>query len=226
MHKPNIKNLKKRKVYSSFKDSIWDADFADMFIVEYNKGIQFLLCVTDIYSKYAWVVPLEDKKGITITNAFQKIVDKSERRPNKIWFDKRSEFYKRLIKSWLQDNDIKIYSIHNKGKFVIADRYIRNLTNIIYKHKATESKIVYIGKLVDTIHKYNNTYHRTIKMNPNDINKSTYIDFSIENDEKYLKFKVGDCVRISKYKNILAEGYIPIWSEEVFVIKKIKNTVL
>ena len=86
---------------------------------------------------------------------------------------------------------------------------------------------MYIDKLVDTVHKYKNTYHRSIKMKPVDINKSRYNDFSIENNEKYPKFKVNDCVRIiSKYKNIFTKGYTPIWSEKVFVIKKIKNTVV
>ena len=77
-----------------------------------------------------------------------------------------------------------------------------------------ESKIVYIDKLLDVVHKYKNTYHRQIKTKPIDINKSAYNDFSIENNEKYPKFKVGDCLRISKYKNIFAKGYIPIWSEK------------
>ena len=93
--KPIIRKLKKRKVYSSFKDNIWGADIADMQLIsKFNEGIKFLLCVIDIFSKYAWVVPLKDKKGVTIVNAFQKILDDSKRKPNKIWVDKGSEFYK------------------------------------------------------------------------------------------------------------------------------------
>ena len=88
LHKPIVRKLNKRKLYSSFKDNIWGVDLADMQLLsKFNKGIRFLLCVIDIFSKYAFVVPLKDKKGASIVNAFQSILDKSERKPNKIWID-------------------------------------------------------------------------------------------------------------------------------------------
>ena len=91
LHKPIIRKFKKRTVYSRSKDNIWGADLADLQLIsKFNKGFIFLLCVIDIFSKYAWVIPLKDKKGMTITNAFQKILDKSGRKPNKIWVDKGS----------------------------------------------------------------------------------------------------------------------------------------
>ena len=96
-------------------------------ISKFNKGFRFLLCVIDIFSKYAWVVPLKDKKGITITNAFQNILKESNRKPNKIWVDKGSEFYNSSVKKWLKDNDIEMYSIYNEGKSVVAERFIRTL---------------------------------------------------------------------------------------------------
>ena len=103
LHKPVIRKFNKRKVQSPFIDNIWGADLADMqLITKCNKGFKFSLSVIDIYSKYTWVIPLKDKKGITITNAFQKLLDKSNRKPNKIWVDKGSEFYKRSTKSWLE----------------------------------------------------------------------------------------------------------------------------
>ena len=88
---------------------------------KYNKRYKFLLCVINIYSKYAWVIPLKDKKGINIVNAFQKIINDSKRRANKIWVDRRSEFYNNSFKKWLQDNDIIMYSINNEGTSVIAE---------------------------------------------------------------------------------------------------------
>ena len=102
-------------------------------ISNFNKGFRFLLCVIDFFSKYAWVVPLKDKKGFSIVNAFQKILDKSEHKPNKIWVDKGSEFYNNSFKKWLKDNDIEMYSIHNEGKFVVAAKFIRTLKTKIYK---------------------------------------------------------------------------------------------
>ena len=137
------------------------------------------MCVIDIFSKYAWVVPLKDKKGISIVNAFQKILKESDRKPNKIWVDKGSEFYNSSFKKWLKDNDIEMYSTHNEGKSVVAERFIRTLKNKIDKHLTSVSKYV--------------------------------------NDKNH--------VRKSKYKNIFAKGYTPHWSEEVFVIKDVKNIV-
>ena len=192
---------------------------------KYSKGIRFLLCVIDIFSKYAWVVPLKDKKGVSIATAFQSILKQSNRKPNKIWVDKGSEFYNASFKKWLQDNDIVIYSTHNEGKSVVAERFIRTLKIKIYKHMTSISKNVYIDKLDDIVNKYNNAYHTTIKMKPIDVKDNTYINTDKETNDKDPKFKIGDHVRISKYKNIFAKGHTPNWSEEVFVIKKIKKTV-
>ena len=193
-------------------------------ISKFNKGFRFLLCVIDIFGKYTWVVPLKDKKGVSIIDAFQKILDNSNRKPNKIFVDKGSEFYSNSFKNWLKYNDIEMYSIHIEGKSVVAERFIRTLKTKIYKYMTSVSKNVYIDKLDDIVGEYNNTYHRTIMMKPIDVKDNTYIDFKKEVNDKDLKFKVGDRLRISKYKNIFAKGYTPNCSEEVFVISKIKNT--
>ena len=118
-----------------------------------------------------------------------------------------------------------MYSIHNGGKSVVAERFIRTLKIKIYKYMTSVSKNVYIDKLDDIVDEYNKTYHRTINMKHVDVNDNTYIDFKKEVNDTDPKFKVGDHVRISKYKNIFAKGCMPNWSEEVFIISKIKNTV-
>ena len=116
LHKPIIRIFKKRKVYSAFKDNIWGADLVDMQLIsKINKGFRFLLCVIDIFSKCAWIAPLKDKKGVSIANAFQSILDDSKRKPNKTWVNKRSEFYNRSMKSWLQDNNVVMCSSLNEG---------------------------------------------------------------------------------------------------------------
>ena len=191
-------------------------------ISNFNQGFRFLLCVIDIYSNYDCVIPL---KGITITNAFQKILKESNRKQNKIWIDTGSESYNRSMKSWLEKNCIEIYSAHNEGKSVIAERLIRTFKTKIYKYINSVSKNIYIDKLDDIVHTYYNTCHKTIKMKPADVKSNTYTDSSKEINNKYTKFKIGNIVRISKYKNIFAKGYTPNWSEVVFVIKKVKNTV-
>ena len=113
-----------------------------------------------------------------------------------------------------------MYTTYIEGKSVVAERFIRTLKSKIYKHMTSISKNVYIDKLDDIVNKYNNTYHTTIKMKPFDVKDNTYINTSKKINNKDPKFKVGDHVRISKYKNIFAKGYMPNWSEEVFFIKK------
>ena len=98
-----------------------------ILISKFNKGFRLLLCVIEIFSKYTWVVPLKNKKDVSIVNAFRKILDDLDRKPNKIWADKGSEFCNNSFKKWLKDNDIEMYSIHNEGKSVAAERFIRTL---------------------------------------------------------------------------------------------------
>ena len=118
-----------------------------------------------------------------------------------------------------------MYSTHNEGKSVAAERFIRTLKNKIYKYMTSISKNVYIDKLDDIVDEYNNTYHTTIKIKPADVKDNTYINADKEINNKDPKFKVGDHVRISRNENIFAKGYMPNWSEEVFIIKKFKSTV-
>ena len=118
-----------------------------------------------------------------------------------------------------------MYSTNNEGKSVAAERFIRTLKSKIYKHLTSISKNVYIDKLNYIVDKYNSTYYNTIKMKPTDVKDNTYINTDTEINNKDPKFKVGDHVRISKYKNIFAKGYTPNWSKEVYVIKKVENTV-
>ena len=127
------------------------------------------------------------------------------------------------MKSWLEKNDIEMYSAHNEEKSVVAERFMRTLKNKICKYMISISNNVYIDKLYDIVNKYNNTYHNTIKTKLADVKSSTYIDSSKEINKKDPKFKVGDIVRITKYKNIFAKGYVLNYPEEVFVIKKFKT---
>ena len=190
-----------------------------------NKGIKYLLCAIDLYSKYAFVIPLKDKKGISIFNAFNKIIKQSNRKPNKIWVDQGGEFYNNVFEKWLSDNDINMYSTYNEGKSVVAERFIRTLKNKLYKHMAATGKNVYYDVLDDVVNKYNKTKHSTIKMKPIDVKNSKRV-FIDEHNEKDIKFKVGDRVRISRYKNIFAKGYAPNWSSEIFIVDKITKTDL
>ena len=203
---------------------MWGVHLADMqSLSRKNKGIKYLLCPIDLYSKYAFVVSLKDKKGISIVNAFNKIIKQSGKKTNKIWVDQGGEFYNNVFKKWLSDNDIIMYSTYNERKSVAAERFIRTLKNKLYKHMTATGKSIYYDVLDDVVNKYNNTKHITINMKPIDVkdnNKRVYID---EHNEKDSRFKVGDRVRISKFKNIFAKAYTPNWSTEIFIVDKIND---
>ena len=118
-----------------------------------------------------------------------------------------------------------MYSTYNEGKSVVAERFIRTLQKKIYRYMAAISKNVYFDVLDDIVDEYNNTYHKTIKMKPVDFGDDSFAEYNEESNEKDPKFKVGDHVRISKFKKVFAKEYTPNWSEEIFIVKNIKNTV-
>ena len=150
-HRLIIRKFKRRIFFSFFRDNIWGVDLADMqSLSKYNKGIKYLLCAIDLFSKYAWVIPIKDKKGTSIVNAFQKIISKG-RKPNKTWVDQGSEFYNQSFKDFLKINNIEMYSTYNEGKSVVAERFIRTLKNKILKHITAVSKNIYFDVLDDIL---------------------------------------------------------------------------
>ena len=160
IHKPIIKKFKKRKVYSSFRDNIWGVDLADMqSLSKCNKGIKYLLCTIDIFSKYVWVISLKDKTGTITVNAFKKIISNG-RKPNKIWVHQGRKFYNNPFKSLLKINNTEMYSTYKERKSVVAERFIRTLENKIFKHMTAISKNVDFDVLDYAVNKYNNAIHR------------------------------------------------------------------
>ena len=204
VHKPITRKFKKRKVYSFFGDKIWSVDLADMqSLSKYNKGIKYLMCTIDLFDKYAWVVPIKDKKGTSIVSAFENIISeggeaepKQRRKPNKIWVDQESGFYNNAFKDFLKINNIEMYSRYNEGKSAVAERFIRTLKNRIFKHVTAISKNVYFDVLDDIVDKY--TIHKTIKMKPNDVTGDCYAEYNENSNKEDPKFNVGDHVRILK----------------------------
>ena len=179
---------------------------------KYNKGIKYLLCTIDLFSKYTWVVPLKDKREISIVNAFQKIVSKG-RKLNKIWVDQGSEFYNKLFKRFLKINSIEMYSTYNKGKSVVAERLIRTLKKKIFKHMTAVSKNVYFHVLDDIANKYNNTVqyqlmlHLILMMNAMKIlmkkilNSKLVIMLGFQNTKTFL---LKDTLKIGQKKFLLS----------------------
>ena len=194
--KPIIGKFEKQKIYTFFIDNTWSADPADMQLIsKFNKGIHFLLCVIDIFKKMRMSYSFGKQKMYYIYQCFSKVLHES--------------------------NAIEMYSTHNEGEYFVVESLIRILKNKIYKYMTSISKDVYVDKLDGIANKYNNTYHRTIKMNSVDTKTSIYINFDKENNKKGDK-KVSDNVRTSKYKNIFVKCYVTNWPVVVFVMKKVK----
>ena len=228
--KPITRKFKNWKVYLSFMHNICVADLANTQLIhKFSKDIRFSLRVInfsliDTFSKYTWVIPLKNKKGITITNTFQQILHKFNYKPNKIWVDKGSKFYNRSIKSWLQGNKIEIYSIHNKRKSVVAERFIGTLKNKIDKYMTSISKNVYINKLDNIFNKYNNTYHRTIKIKPVNVKSSTHILTLIKKIiRKVLNLKLVIMLEYLNIKIFLQKVMFQISLKKFLLFKKLKT---
>ena len=162
---------------------------------KYNIGNKYLLCGVDLFSQYAWVVPLKDKKGVSIVNAFQKIISEG-RKSNKIWVDQGSELYNNL-----KINNIEMYSTYNEGKYIVAERYTRTLKNKIFKHMAAIQQNVYINVLDDIVNKYNNTVHKTIKMKPIDVTSGSYAECNEDSNKKILNLKLVAMLEFQKQKH-------------------------
>ena len=232
LHKPIKRQFVKRRVISDGIDDIWSADLVDMqWSSKYNNGIKYILNVIDIFSKYAWSLPIRDKTGKSITEAFQHIINNSRRKPNKLWVDKGTEFYNRSFKKWLSDNNIEMYSTHNEGKAVVIERFNRTLKERMWKYFSAKNTYHYIDILDQFLQRYNTTKHRSIKMTPTqasmpsneiEVYHNLYGDLNVT--KRRARLKVGDKVKISKWKGTFEKGYTPRWTEEVFEIYMIQNT--
>ena len=152
----------------------------------------------------------------------KKIISKG-RKPNKIWVDQGSEFYNNTIKDFVKINNFEMYLTYNEGKSVAVERFIRTLKNKIFKHVTAISKNVYFDVLNDIVNKYNNKVHKTIKMKPVDFTDDSYAEY---NEKKILNLKLVTTLEFQNMRTFLLKGYTPNWSEEVFVIKKVKMQFL
>ena len=226
LHKPKRKNYPRRKIVVNHIDEIFAADLVEMQkFAKLNKGYRYLLTCIDIFSKYSWVIPLKDKKGITIKNALQKIFNK--RKPKFLWTDKGKEFYNKQVQYLLNENNIKLYSTNDSEiKSSVVERFNKTFKNMMYKKFTENNNTIFYNILDELVNNYNNKYHSTIKMTPIEgskkINEKKKNIYNFEKTKKPGKFKIGDRVRISLEKNIFEKGYDTNWTQEIFVIYDIK----
>ena len=183
--------------------------------------------VLDVFSKYGWIVPLKDKKGETVTEAFKTIL-KEGRKPQYLWTDKGKEYYNKHVKELLDKNKITLYSTENEEKSSVCERWNRTIKTRMWKQFTVQGNTQYLDMLPKLVKQYNNTKHSSIKMKPIEASKRENegtVYFNLYGDMETLKhikaeFKIGDMVRISKYKRkVFDKGYTPNWSEEVFTVQ-------
>ena len=191
-----------------------------------NKGFKYLLAVIDIFSKYAWIIPLRTKTAKEIIDSFSLIF--KTRKPNKIWTDAGKEFINKYFKKYLSDNNVEIYQTYNEGKAVVVERFNRTFKEKIWRYFTEYKTKTYINVLADLLSEYNNTVHSTTKLTPVDASKSKNEYLIVYRNPVITqkpKFKVGDRVRIYKYKKHFEKSYESNWSKEIFVVSAIIFTV-
>ena len=224
---PVIKKFDRIKIIPHYKDECWSIDLIDRAsLSKYNKNYKFIFTITDNYTKYAWAIPLKDKSGKSTTTAFKSLIEKTKRKPDKIWSDRGKEIYNKTFLDFLNQNEIQIYSTHSDLNAVFAERFNRTLLDLIKKPMYIEGKACWLNHIDAAMEKYNNRVHGTTKMTPFEMvtNTNKIINIKINKNEKIPKFQVGDYVRVPDKRNLYRKGYTTNWNRELFKIHKINNT--
>jgi len=226
LHAPVKRKFQRRHVISYGIDDVWSCDLVEMQEwSKQNKGYRYMLNVVDVYSKYAWSIPLKDKTGKTVLEAFKQIVKSSGRKPGHLWVDQGKEFYNKDMDEWIKKNDIIRYSTYGEHKSAVVERFNRTLKTIMWKRFTAENTRNWIDMLDKLIFKYNNTVHSTIKMTPTKASERGKLLYNpLPYSQQKPRFSVGDQVRISRMKGIFEKGYLPNWSEALYTIHKVKET--
>lgn len=230
LHKPVRYRFQRRRIIVPGIDHQWQADLVDLSRVKLeNENIPFILTCIDVFSKYAWVVPLKTKHGKELVYAFEKILSLG-RKPRLLQTDKGTEFVNKTFQSYLRSKNIVFFTTENDDiKASIVERFNRTLKTKMWKYFSHEETVRYIDVLQDLVHSYNHTYHRSIKRAPASVNHRNekevwYILYGEKHrSSKSLKirYRVGDLVRISKTRRTFQRGYLPNWTEEIFTIDKV-----
>ena len=226
LHKPVVRKFVKRKTITSGIDKQWQADLVQVEqISKHNRNVKYLLCCICIFSRYAMVEPLTNKTGKCIVSAFKKIFKREKRQPLKLQTDDGMEFLGKTSVEMYKSLRIIHFSTSSDAKASIVERYQRTLENTMYRFMTANSTLHYIDNLQNFVTAYNKRKHRVINIAPINVTKKNERAIYKHQYGPYLKslakkhrYKVGDSVRISKYKKIFSRGYLPNWSKEIFII--------
>ncbi len=230
LHRQVRKKFKRRHVIMKGINDTWQIDLVEMIpYAKENRGYKYLLTVIDIFSKFAYALPLKTKTGIEVAAAMEKIFKESRKQPKNIHSDDGKEFFNKNFKGLMKKYKINHYSTFSGMKAQICERFNRTLKTKMWKKFSFNGTHKWISMLAELIHEYNNTVHHTIKMMPSKVKKrhERKLLQTVYNRLKVFrkgKFKIGDDVRISKSKAFFDKGYEPNWSTEIFKIVKVQIT--
>ena len=201
---------------------------------EWNKDIKYLLMVIDVFSKFGWIRPLKNKRGQSVADAFQSIFrERARRKPKMLWTDKGLEFFNKIMKDLLSKNGITLYTTENEEKSSVVERWNRTMKEKLFRMFTANSNTIYWNKLDKLVNQYNHSFHSSIRMTPAEASKpknerkvfANLFGDALYAKRKKPKFKVGDKVRISKFKRkVFDKGFTPNWTEEICVVNEILNT--
>ena len=224
LHKPRRRKFPTLPVKVFTMDEQWTGDLIEVInISKQNKGFKYLLTVVDVFSKYAWVEPIKNKTGKAVTEAFEKIL-KQGRKPIQLQTDDGKEFYNKTFQTLLNKYKIHHFSTSGDTKASVVERFNRTLKQRMYRYFTTNNTLKFVPVLQSLVKGYNRSYHRSIKMAPNQVTEanSSEVYANLYKNKKVKKpaLKVGDRVRLNKKFRLFKKGYLPGWTEEVFVIRE------
>ena len=229
LHRPSRRRYDRNKVVVNGIDDQWQADLVDLSAyARQNRGFRWLLTCIDVFSKSAWAIPLKNKSGSSLLTAFRKLFKDSGRLPRKLQTDKGTEFYNRQVQGYLKEQGVKLFSTENETKASVVERFNRTLKTRMWRYFTANGTHNYIDVLPDLLTAYNGAYHRTIKRAPDEVGDRNELDVwkTLYGKNKKKKdvektLQVGDVVRLSMVTRPFRKGYLPQWTEEIFVVDRV-----
>lgn len=230
LHKPRRRRFPTLPVMVFNIDEQWVVDLVEVQnISKYNKGMRYLLMVIDAFSKYAWVEPIKSKTGKAVTEAFEKILKRAKgRKPINLQTDDGKEFHNSTFAALMKQKNIHHFSTSGDTKASIVERFIRTFKERLYRYFTVKNTLGYLPVLPDLVKGYNASYHRTIGMAPDHVNVKNEKEVwdrmygkRLSRKPKKGSLKVKDRVRLNKKYRQFKKGYLPGWTEEVFVVRRV-----
>lgn len=232
LHKPARRVFKRRRTIVKNLFDLFQGDLVEMQpYAKFNKGNRYILVVINVFSKYVWALPVKSKTGKDVTAAMKEILINAKTPPKNLQTDQGKEFFNKDFHKLMEQFKINHYSTFSNMKASVVERVNRTLKNKMWRKFSMQGNYKWLNMLEEIVTDYNNTKHSVTGLKPIEVTKKNekklfskvYRHIKVV-DPRTLKLKVGDFVRISKYREVFSKGYTPNWSNEIFTIKKVIMT--